>query len=220
MSNEQEIRDLFSQFKVPINKDDVWMVQQNYVVRHKALERLAAKLNIQFDNPQWLRAERDEAVVLVTGRRGDYSEWSVGEAAIGSNYRVSGKMASYVYAMAEKRGKDRVILKLAGLYGVYSEDEADDFKAAAPKETIHTPSIDAPPVKETQPVEPFTAEGSNKVKNRMLDELSKITDFTSLHDWAVKNNSDFSRLSEEHQNEVSTAHLDHTNHINNQQRAA
>ncbi len=31
--------------------------------------------------------------------------------------------------MAEKRAKDRVILKLAGIHGlVYSEEEADDFK--------------------------------------------------------------------------------------------
>jgi hypothetical protein len=31
--------------------------------------------------------------------------------------------------MAEKRAKDRVIIKLAGLHGLYSEDEADEFKS-------------------------------------------------------------------------------------------
>jgi cytochrome c2 len=74
----------------------------------------------------------------VTGAIGDKSEWSIGEACINVNYKVSGKQAAYVYAMAEKRAKDRVILKLAGLHGVYSEDEADDFKQqpeqAAPKQ--------------------------------------------------------------------------------------
>ena len=40
----------------------------------------------------------------------------------------------YPVAMAEKRAKDRVILKLAGLSGhVYSEEEADEFKESAPK---------------------------------------------------------------------------------------
>mgnify|MGYP001362808138 FL=1 len=35
--------------------------------------------------------------------------------------------------MAEKRGKDRVILSLAGLHGyVYSDIEADDFKESKP----------------------------------------------------------------------------------------
>jgi hypothetical protein len=51
-------------------------------------------------------------------------EWSIGEAVIGQSYQVSGKQAAiFPYAMAEKRGKDRVILKLAGLTGVYSEEE-------------------------------------------------------------------------------------------------
>ncbi len=40
----------------------------------------------------------------------------------------------YPVAMAEKRAKDRVILKLVGLHGdVYSEDEADEFKDAKPQ---------------------------------------------------------------------------------------
>ena len=57
-------------------------------------------------------------------------EWSFGEACLGVNYKAPGGQA-YVYAMAEKRGKDRVILKLAGLHGVYSEEEADDFGQGA-----------------------------------------------------------------------------------------
>jgi hypothetical protein len=56
-------------------------------------------------------------------------EWSIGEALIGANYRVSGKQAAYVWAMAEKRAKDRVILKLIELSGlVYSEEERDELK--------------------------------------------------------------------------------------------
>ena len=31
--------------------------------------------------------------------------------------------------MAEKRALARVILKMANLFGVYSEDESEDFKA-------------------------------------------------------------------------------------------
>lgn len=111
----------------------VWRVQGTAVIYHKALERIAAKARIFFDAPVVIRAERDEAVMLVTGRmpgpERELVEWSVGEAAIGQNYRVSGKQAAYPWAMAEKRAKDRVILKLIGLSGVlYSEDEADDFR--------------------------------------------------------------------------------------------
>ena len=63
----------------------------------------------------------------------DRVKWSMGEALVNVNYRVSGKQAAYVYAMAEKRGKDRVILKLIELHGlVYSEEEADEFRTQLP----------------------------------------------------------------------------------------
>jgi len=136
MNSDKEIRDLFAKYNVPLDRDDVWSVQSSRVVKHRALERLAAALGIRWSTPQILRAERDEAVILVEGAIGltgdTRLEWSIGEALVNANYRVTGKMAPYVYAMAEKRAKDRVIIKLAGLHGVFSEDEADDFKNNAP----------------------------------------------------------------------------------------
>lgn len=115
----------------------VWRVQGTAVIYHKALERIATKAGIWFDEPKVIRAEREEAVIQVTGHmnlgdgKGARTEWTFGEALIGVNYRVSGKQAAYVWAMAEKRAKDRVILKLIELSGlVFSEEEADDFKKA------------------------------------------------------------------------------------------
>jgi hypothetical protein len=128
--NAQEIRDLFKRHDVPLSRDDVWDVRGNPVIKHRAMEALAMKVGIIWDKPVIIRAERDEAVVLVSGyleegggKRSGVMEWSIGEAAIGQSYQVSGKQAAFPYAMAEKRGKDRVILKLAGLTGVYSEEE-------------------------------------------------------------------------------------------------
>lgn len=116
------------------DRANVWQVQNATVIKHACLERVAAKAGVSFDKPTILRAERDEAVILVSGSLETRSEWSIGEALINVNYRVSGKQAAYVFAMAEKRAKDRVILKLIGLHGLaYSEDEADDFKEAAPQ---------------------------------------------------------------------------------------
>lgn len=131
-ATDNKIAEVLAKFGEPM-AGNIWRVQGTAVIYHKTLERIAAQAQIQFDPPTLVRAEREEAVILVTGRVGERVEWSIGEALLGVNYRVSGKQAAYVYAMAEKRAKDRVILKLIELHGlVYSEEEADEFKEARP----------------------------------------------------------------------------------------
>jgi hypothetical protein len=128
---DQQIADILAKYGEPI-AGNIWRVQGQAVIYHKALERIAAQAGIAFGPPTILRAERDEAVLLVTGSMGERTEWSIGEALVNVNYRVSGRQAAYVYAMAEKRAKDRVILKLVGLHGLLSsEEEADEFKSSA-----------------------------------------------------------------------------------------
>lgn len=143
-TTDKKIADVLAQFGEPM-AGNVWRVQGNAVIYHKALERIAAQARISFGLPLVLRQERDEAVLLVAGHMGERAEWSIGEALLGVNYRVSGKQAAYVYAMAEKRAKDRVILKLIELHGlVYSEEEADDFKAGRPRlAAVADPGADA-----------------------------------------------------------------------------
>lgn len=152
--NIDQIKQVFKDNGVSLDKDDAWQVQKVWVMKHKALERLSAAIKVKWHEPKILRCEADEAVILVMGSRADkpeVMEWSVGEAKIvfmvptgkknqwgkdevapaeGSfgNYQITPKQASYVWAMAEKRAKDRVIIKLAGLHGAYSEEEADEFK--------------------------------------------------------------------------------------------
>jgi hypothetical protein len=131
---DDKIRDILAKHGEQF-QDSVWRVQGTAVIYHKALERIATKADIVFERPQIIRAERDEAVIMVVGKMGDNEdyreEWSIGECVVNVNYRVTGKQAAYPYAMAEKRAKDRVILKLIELSGlVYSEQEADEFKEA------------------------------------------------------------------------------------------
>ena len=129
---DKQIADILAKYDEPF-AGNIWRVQGNAVIYHKCLERIAAQAKIVYDPPTVLRAERDEAVILVTGHMGERTEWSIGEALVNVNYRVSGKQSAYVYAMAEKRAKDRVILKLIELHGlVYSEEEADELKAPDP----------------------------------------------------------------------------------------
>ena len=104
-----------------------WDCHGTFVVLHKALEKIAAHKKILFDQPTIISCDvtAKQAVMLVTGHMGEATEWSIGEAA---PYNTKN---GYPFAMAEKRAKDRVILKLVGLHGdVYSQDEAEDFNLA------------------------------------------------------------------------------------------
>lgn len=113
-----------------------WDCHGTWVVYHKALEAVAARAGIAFDPPTMLQmdAEKKIAAMCVTGRLGERSEWSIGEAAPYNNKN------SYPFAMSEKRAKDRVILKLIGLHGLaYSEEEADDFQSRPEKPKEEAP---------------------------------------------------------------------------------
>jgi hypothetical protein len=133
MNKDARITSILKEFDEDLSS--TWLVQGQRVIYHAALERIAARAGIEFEPPQVLRAQEREAVILVRGRRpqkAGRAEWSIGEANMELNYRTSGKQQAYPYAMAEKRAKDRVILKLIQLHGLlYSEEEADEFKERA-----------------------------------------------------------------------------------------
>ncbi|GEP02656.1 trna delta -isopentenylpyrophosphate transferase [Methylobacterium oxalidis] len=177
---DKQIADILVRYGEPF-AGNVWRVQGTAVIYHKTLERIAAQAGIAFDPPTIIRAERDEAVILVTGRLPgakagtERVEWSLGEALVNVNYRVSGKQAAYVYAMAEKRGKDRVILKLIELHGlVYSEEEADEFRQNHPA-AIRAVDED---FEAADPFDEVTeAEGDLK---RRIDEAESVNAVTDL----------------------------------------
>jgi hypothetical protein len=103
-------------------------------VKHKALERVAVEVGIKWERPsvQVCDLANKIAVICAFGKLGDHEEWSFGEAAPANNKN------SYPMAMAEKRARDRVILKLLVTHGaLYSESEAEEFSR---------PGIDAPRV--------------------------------------------------------------------------
>lgn len=154
-----------------------WDCHGTFVLLHKALEKVAAHKNVRFDPPQIIANDvgKKEAVMLVVGHLGDKTEWSVGEAAPYNNKN------SYPFAMAEKRAKDRVILKLVGLHGdVYSEEEAEEFKAARPAHVSAEANAEA--ANSTQPAsggspkldEAFTAPSIAKETDKAINDSEMV----------------------------------------------
>lgn len=110
----------------------VWDCHGTWVAYHAAVERMAAKAGIEFSPPQMIvnDYQTGTVVVMVSGKVKERTEWSFGEVSPKNNKNA------YPFAMAEKRAKDRVALKLLGFSGMlYSEEEADDFKESKPKPT-------------------------------------------------------------------------------------
>jgi hypothetical protein len=121
---EKEIRALLTKHGFD-PKQSLWKHKQSgqLLIKHKDLELIAAIEGITFLQPQVIESDARNgiAVVLVTGKHKEQTAWSFGEAS------PKNTQQAYPYAMAEKRAKDRVALKLLGWHGhVYSEDEMGD----------------------------------------------------------------------------------------------
>ncbi len=107
----------------------LWDCHGNWIIKHKALEKIAANAGITYSDCTVYAPQQGQEYFAVSliGHMGERSEWSIGEAS------PKNSKNNYYYAMAEKRAKDRVILKLLGLHAyIYSEEEADEFKESAP----------------------------------------------------------------------------------------
>ena len=135
-------------------KEALWNCHGTWCMYHRAIEQVSATAGINFEPPQVLEANglgKSVALCVAGYTKDGRREWSTGEAS------PANCKNSYPYAMAEKRAKDRVALKLIGLHGlVYSEDEMPDDtpKPDAPKpdESRDTASDMVRQIKEKQTV--------------------------------------------------------------------
>jgi len=111
----------------PCTRTHKGVAKTNWIIYHRYCEQIAAKAGIVFGDPEVVVNEKNDkgkrtVVLLVKGTLGHVTEWSFGEAD------PSTTILSYVFAMAEKRAKDRVILKLAGFHGMVYSDVEEDWK--------------------------------------------------------------------------------------------
>ena len=115
--------------KYNLTKNDYWQESRSkkWIISHDACEKIADMEGIIFGPPQILNSEQNFVRMVISAKKGEVLMWSIGEA--------DNKNCKNLYfgAMAEKRGKDRVILKLINAYeyGIYSDVEADNFQKPA-----------------------------------------------------------------------------------------
>ena len=165
--------------------DNTWEVKHGgksvTCVKHKALEKIAAHQKIRFDPPAMIANDPDKrvAAMCVTGHLGDRAEWAIGEASPGNNKNY------YPYAMAEKRAKDRVILKLLNVAGdYYAQDEADQFEEAKPN-NVEPRKKDPEPEPQQETVEEML--DKQDARNAEPDAKEQI------QKWATKVNEDIEK---------------------------
>lgn len=228
----KQISDFMEKFGVL--SDELWEIpgSSSCAIKHVALERVAAEQGIAFDPPQIAtRDYRGEGVaMLVIGRLGERTEWSFGEA---STFNLEQKVSRngkplpvYPWAFAEKRAKDRVILKLLNVHGaIYSEEESDEF-AKRQNPHVTRPTDIVPEVEYDQngqpvdniPVGDDRIERLPKAKAKTIyaelqAELYRINDLDALGQWAETNKNTVETLPADWQSILRGQFVDHRNSL-------
>jgi hypothetical protein len=183
--------------KYKIDSDEIWEVHgSTWVVKHKALERVAAEVGIVWDKPELKVCDMAQGfvAVLISGRLGEHVEYSFGESAPKNNKNA------YPIAMAEKRSKDRVILKLLAAHGdLYSEEEADDFKRQNPHVTRPADIVPATqydedghpvdniPYPDPSSIQKLTVKEQRPIFEALQKEIHSTGSVLELQEWATTN---------------------------------
>ena len=164
----QHTLDLLNKFGLDPKKQDIlWDCHGTWIIYSRWVEEIGHVAGVTLEMPEVIHCDvpKKEAVILVRGTMGDRSAWSFGEATPSNNKNA------YFFAMAEKRAKDRVILKLVGLAGhVYTDQDVADIKDGKP-----VWSIDEKPAQED------TANAVDDLRARIdnasdVDELMMVAD--------------------------------------------
>tara|TARA_R100001443_G_scaffold24466_1_gene36875 strand:- start:1354 stop:2022 length:669 start_codon:yes stop_codon:yes gene_type:complete len=185
--------------KYNLSKKDYWKQKQSgrWILTHDGCTKIGHIEKVQLVDMEVVNSERDFVRVMITMKKGDVIVKTFGESDSKSTFNP------YHGCMAEKRGRDRAILKLINAYeyGIYSEVEAEEFKA----ENEQSISV-------TQPH--TVTEGSQQPSDSpvFLDKLS--IDYI-LDKWDDINNAPFP--SKKNRTKLKDASLDDLNwHKNNE----
>ena len=173
--NNQEIKSLAVAYD--LSKDDFWKHKQSgkWILKHDAVEKIAKQEGIIFDLPIVASSDINNVALIVQATHKDQKVWTMGEA------RKENCVMAYYWAMAEKRAKDRCVLKILGLYerGVSSDAEADEFNQSGtysePKQDFEYNSIKStqksPSAKQVEYIKSLLKQGGESEDKFDYDEM-------------------------------------------------
>ena len=156
---------------------DYWLHKQSgqWILKHSSIEKIANAENIKIQKVESLYQSETSCRFLIT--MGKWADDKCAEVVITTGEADKSNCSNlYLAAMAEKRGKDRAVLKLINAYeyGISSEEEMDDFKASKPKTADTTPiSPPAPPkidLKDQEVSNPAFEKAKEKFNGIPLDD--------------------------------------------------
>ena len=117
--------------KYNLGKEDFFKIHNSVIVTRTGVEKIAiaANINLRYEVIHMDLAQKHACVKCVAEQMFEDGIVLARTESFGESTPYNTKNA-YPVAMAEKRAKARAILQLTEFYseGVYSEDEADDFK--------------------------------------------------------------------------------------------
>jgi hypothetical protein len=133
LSKLEILRKLFKEYNLlydsndPESKDNDLYKHKHYtIITRSGIEKIqkAAGIEITYN---CVFASENAFYIHAKGKRGDDTVETFSSASPATS------KSAYYPEMAEKRAMSRIVLKLAGLYeyGVFGEDESDDFKRTA-----------------------------------------------------------------------------------------
>lgn len=137
-----EIHEFVKKYKLSQKEGvDIWKHKQSgkHILTHDACTKIANIENIYTDNIECLHSSDGSIRLLITMIKKEDGDSCKKEVTIGEASKENVKMSGgYLGCMAEKRGKDRAILKLINAYehGIASEIEADDYQYQGVEKTI------------------------------------------------------------------------------------
>lgn len=112
--------------KYGLNADHFWKQKQSgkWIISHDAVMIIAQAEGIVFHEPTSFVESHRSVAFLGSATLKDVTVWTTGEASPDNCFN------KHIFAMAEKRLKDRLTLTLIGAYheGLYSDSEADSFQ--------------------------------------------------------------------------------------------